>query len=56
MCNYARCINCGSEDVEATGEIRQDLDEYYCHNCEKYFTIDWDKQDEIEESENEEEY
>lgn len=50
MSDCARCTNCGSEDIEATGAIQHELDEYYCHSCEKHFTIDWDKQNEIEES------
>jgi len=50
MSDCARCTNCGSDDVEATGAVQYELDEYYCHDCEKHFTIDWDKQDEIEES------
>lgn len=44
----ARCIHCGTDDVECTGSSKHDLDEYYCHECEKYFEIDWDEQDEIE--------
>ncbi len=44
----ARCIHCGTDDVECTGAVKYELDEYYCHECEKYFTIDWDKQEEIE--------
>lgn len=50
MGSFARCIHCGTDDVEYTGTTQYELDEYYCHSCEKYFQIDWDKQDEIEES------
>lgn len=64
MCDCAKCITCGSDNIEATGKIIDDLDEYYCHNCEINFIIDWDKQDEIaalekdemEEEEEEEQY
>ena len=49
MGSNARCIHCGTDDVEFTGTTQYNLDEYYCHSCEEYFEIDWDKQDEIEE-------
>jgi len=48
MSDCARCIHCTSDDVECTGARQYTEDEYYCHSCEKYFTIDWDLQDEIE--------
>lgn len=48
MSDCARCINCGTDDVECTGSVSYEQDEYYCHVCEIYFPIDWDKQDEIE--------
>lgn len=48
MSDCARCIHCTSNDVECTGARQYEQDEYYCHNCEKYFNIDWDLQDEIE--------
>lgn len=50
MSNYARCTHCGSDDVEATGAVKYELDEYYCHDCEQYFEIDWDEQDETDET------
>jgi hypothetical protein len=49
MSDCARCIHCCSEDVECTGARNYAEDEYYCHSCEKYFDIDWELQDEIEE-------
>ena len=55
MSNCARCTNCGSDDVECTGTTQYNLDEYYCHGCETYFEIDWDKQDEIDKEEFEDE-
>ena len=49
MGSFARCIDCGTTDVEFVGTSQYNLDEYYCHSCEKYFEIDLDLQDEIEE-------
>jgi len=54
MGDCARCIYCSSDDVECTGAKQYEEDEYYCHECESYFTIDWDLQDEIEELEKDE--
>lgn len=51
MSNCARCIHCCSTDVECVGTAQYGLDEYYCHDCEKYFEIDWDLQDELEDTE-----
>lgn len=47
MSNYAVCTNCESDDVEYIG-LKNGEDAYYCHNCEMYFTIDWDEQDALD--------
>ena len=49
MGSCARCISCGTSDVEFVGTSQYNLDEYYCHECERHFEIDWDLQDAIEE-------
>ena len=43
----ARCTSCESDDVEYIG-LKHGIDEYYCHNCETYFTVNWDEQDALE--------
>lgn len=49
MGSCAKCIHCGTDDVKFVGTSQYNLDEYYCHSCERHFEIDWDLQDEIEE-------
>ena len=49
MGSCAKCIHCGTDDVEFVGTSQYNLDEFYCHSCERHFEVDWDLQDEIEE-------
>lgn len=52
MSNCARCPDCESDNVECTGTIQYGEDEYYCHECETYFNLDWDAfEDEDDEGE-----
>jgi len=55
MSNYARCDSCESDDVEYIG-LKYGIDEYYCHNCEKYFVIDWEAEDALDAERDPEEY